>query len=276
MHTHYCFAVPLVPIDSVGDERIEVFRGLRDHAARQVRELPGGDMAGVFIAEGVRVIERALAARQKLTSILIDSRRTGSLSNSLVESVAVFAATEPVLAEITGRPELRDPLACFVRPPSIEAAELIGTHSTFAVLEGVNNPNNLGVIMRNAAALGVGAVLLDPTCGDPLYRRAIRASMGQIFAVAHTRIDSLPGGLGPLHDAGVATIALSPSAPDTLRRPATTGKLAVILGAEGPGLTAATLSAATHRMRIPMTPGIDSLNVASAAAIAFHLIGTQR
>ena len=140
----------------------------------------------------------------------------------------------------------------------------------FAVLEGVNNHNNLGVIVRNAAGLGIDAVLLDPTSGDPLYRRAIRASMGQVFAIPHARIDALPGGLRSLHEAGVETIALTPSATTPIRRPPGGRPVAVVLGSEGPGLTAATQEAATHRMGIAMARDVDSLNVASAAAIAFH------
>lgn len=262
----------VLQIDDVDDDRIEVYRGLRDHAARQVREQPGGDMAGLFIAEGVRVIERGIAAGQELLSVLIDARRVETLPSSILKNVEVYAASDRVLAEVTGRPELRDPIASFVRPPPLDHHELVRSHTTFAILEGVNNPNNLGVVMRNAAGLGIGAVLLDESCGDPLYRRAIRASMGQVFALPHARIGSLPDALGAIHEAGVTTIALSPAAPAVLGLPPAATKVALLLGAEGSGLTPATLAAATHQMRIPMSRAVDSLNVASAAAIAFHLI----
>ena len=261
-----------IPIGDPDDPRIAVFVGLRDHVARQLREQPGGDMAGSFIAEGDLVIDRALIARYQLRSVLISSDRVRPLPTAIPDDIPVYAAGDPVLEAITGRAELRDPLACFARPPLPTATELVEQHSTFAVLEGVNNPNNLGVIVRNAAGLGIGAVLLDPTCGDPLYRRAIRASMGQVFALPHARIDSLPGGLDPLHAAGVHTIALTPTAHEPIQRPADAPRVAILLGAEGPGLTEATQRAATHRMGIAMANDVDSLNVASAAAIAFHAL----
>ncbi len=268
--------MPLIPIDRVDDPRIDVYRGLRDHAARQTRERPGGDMAGYFIAEGDRVLDRARAGGHEPVSILIGAGRPPPSTDIVDPGTDIFVASDEVLTEITGRPELRDPLACFPRSAPAAPADLVESASTFAVLEGVNNPNNLGVIMRNAAGLGVGAVLLDPTCGDPLYRRAIRASMGQVFSVPHARLDGLPAGLEILRAAGVVTIALSPSASDELSIPDEAIKVAILLGAEGPGLTPGTIAAADHRMRIPMTRCIDSLNVASAAAIAFDRLARHR
>ena len=261
-----------IPIESPEDERISVFLGLRDHHARQLREQPGGDMAGSFIAEGDVVIERALSHGYELQAVLIADRRTKPLP-SAVGDAPVYAANNTVLTEVTGRPELRDPIACFTRPTAVEPESLLTTFSSFVVLENVNNPNNLGVIMRNAAGLGMDAVLLDPTCGDPLYRRAIRASMGQVFALPHARIGPLPGSLDALHDTGITTVALSPSGEVELREIERPAKVAVILGAEGPGLTEETLGAATIRARISMRKDVDSLNVANAAAIAFHHFG---
>ena len=254
------------------DPRIEVFQGLRDHAARQRRELPGGDMAGLFIAEGDLVIERAVTHGFTLVSVLVSDRRTKPLT-AAAESATIYRASDDVLTKITGRPELRDPLACFVRPEPTLVGELLSNvdDGVVAVLENINNPNNLGVIMRNAAGLGVRAVLLDPTCGDPLYRRAIRASMGQVFALPHARIDALPEGLDMVHNAGFTTVALTPSGSTTLREFTTEStRVAVLLGAEGPGLSDPTLDAAHHRVRIDMAADVDSLNVANAAAIAFH------
>jgi tRNA G18 (ribose-2'-O)-methylase SpoU len=259
----------MIPVTDAGDPRIDVFLGLRDHHARQLREQPGGDMAGVFICEGDLVIERALVHGLELRSVLVGARRTKPLP-SIIDDTSVFAASDDVLAEVTGRPELRDPLACFVRPTMPDPHALVAENRTFAVLEGINNPNNLGVIMRNAAGLGVEAVLLDPTCGDPLYRRAIRASMGQVFALPHARIGHLPEALGPLHDAGVTTVALTPAGGTHLRDIERPDKVALLLGAEGPGLTDATLAAVNVRTAIAMHNNVDSLNVAAAAAIAFH------
>jgi len=267
--------MPTLRVTDPADPQIEVYRGLRDHAARQRRELPGGDMAGCFISEGDLVIARALEHGYSLTSVLVAAKRTKELPTAIGEAL-VFQASDDVLVEITGRPELRDPLACFVRPELRSPAELLAsiTSGTVAVLENVNNPNNLGVIMRNAAGLGLSAVLLDPTCGDPLYRRAVRASMGQVFALPHTRLGPLPDSLDLLHAAGFTSIALSPAGETSLRdfAPEHT-KRAILLGAEGPGLTPATLDASHHRVRIDMAANVDSLNVANAAAIAFHALG---
>ncbi len=260
-------------IEDVEDNRIGVYLGLRDHVARQQRELPGGDMAGSFIAEGDLVIERALEHGYRLQSVLIGARRTKPLPQAVNDDIDIFMANDDVLTAITGRPGLRDPLSCFVRSPLPDASELVATHRTFAVLEGINNPNNLGVIMRNAAGLGVDAVLLDPTCGDPLYRRAIRASMGQVFALPHARLESLSNGLAQLHAADVTTVALTPSGETELREVDQPDRVAVLLGAEGPGLTDETLELATVRARISMSQNVDSLNVAAAAAIAFHYFG---
>ena len=258
-----------IPIEHPHDPRIEPFLGLRDQETRKQRERADGDMAAVFMAEGDLVIDRAIAHGYSLRSVLVAGRRTKPLPDS-VGDADVYLASDAVLTEVTGRPELRDPIACFARPPLPDLTELLEQHSTFAVLENVNNPNNLGVIMRNAAALGIDAVLLDPRCADPLYRRAVRASMGQVFAIPHTRLKALPSGLDPLHAAGVTSIALTPQGDITLRDFLPPKKVAILLGAEGPGLTDATMAASKHRVRIPMANSVDSLNVANAAAIAFH------
>ncbi|NNC80394.1 MAG: RNA methyltransferase [Acidimicrobiales bacterium] len=266
-----------VELNDPGDERLAVFLGLRDQVARQHRERPGGDMHGFFIAEGDLVIERGVRAGFELRSVLMAERRSKPLPDSIGPDVLVIRGGDDVLVEVTGRAELRDPIACFVRPALPEAAALIAEGRSFAVLEGINNPNNLGVIMRNAAALGIDAVLLDPTCGDPLYRRAIRSSMGQVFVVPHARIEPLGISLPTLHDRGVSTIALTPSASTRLDQLDLDGvKTALLLGAEGPGLTQAALKSASHHARIPMTAEVDSLNVGSAAAVAFYELARTR
>lgn len=266
-------------IDTPKDPRIAVYLGLRDQVARQRREQAGGDMAGYFIAEGDLVIERALTNGHELHSILVPESRNRPLPIGVTDDVDVFLANDLVLNEITGRPKLRDTLSCFVRPAPARVAEILESATTLAVLENINNPNNLGVIIRNAAGLGIDAVLLDPRCGDPLYRRAIRASMGQVFSIPHARIDHLPSGLDLLHQEGFHTIALTPSGVTELRDIPAIGegrKIAVLLGAEGPGLDSQTLSAASSRARISMANDVDSLNVANAAAIAFWHFGTPR
>ena len=262
-----------VLIDDPNDPRIGIFRGLRDQEARKRRESPGGDAHGSFIAEGDLVIERAVERGFQLTAVLISARRTKSLPTAC-DGAVVYRASDDVLTDITGRPALRDPIAQFVRPEPTNAVDLLDAHRTFVVLENVNNPNNMGVIMRNAAALDIHAALLDPTCSDPLYRRAVRASMGQVFAIPHARIGHLAESLPLLHDYNITTVALTPSGNVDLRdiELDPQQKIGVVLGAEGPGLTSEAMAAATIRAKIPMSNGVDSLNVANAAAIAFYTL----
>lgn len=258
-----------VPIEDPQDPQIAIYMGLRDHAQRQLLERPGGPLADTFIAEGDIVIQRGLAAGIALRSVMVDARRAKPLPE-LPPATTVYDASEAVLTAVTGRPQLRDPLACFVRSPLPSPGSLLGSATRVAVLVGINNPNNLGVIMRNAAGLGVEAVLLDATCGDPLYRRAIRASMGQVFVVPYARAGTASEAINRLHDATFETIALTPRGNIDLRDVPQTEKSAVILGAEGPGLPDGVIASATHQVRIAMARGVDSLNVANAAAIAFH------
>lgn len=264
------FGTMKIRIEEPDDPRISVYLGLRDHEARQMRELPGGDMAGFFIAEGDLVIERALDHGYELRSLLVPESPNRALPAGVSDDADVFVASTSVLTVITGRPKLRDTLSCFFRPTVLPVAEMLTSLRTIAVLENVNNPTNLGVIIRNAAGLGIDAVLLDPRSTDPLYRRAIRASMGQVFAIPHARLETFPAGLGVLHDHGFTTVALTPSGDVELREVKRTAKVAILLGAEGPGLTEGTLQAASVKARITMAREVDSLNVANAGAIAFH------
>lgn len=275
----------VIPVDDPDDPRIHIFQGLRDHVLRQRRERKGGDMDGVFVSEGDLVVERALLAGYRLHGILVDGRRTKPLPDAVADDVPVYAAGPEVLQRITGYHLHRGMLACFHRRPVPGAADVLaGTAGeppprTLALLEGVNNPTNMGVILRAAAGLGVDAFLLDPTCCDPLYRRSARVSMGEAFALPYARLDHLPDGLAPLRAAGVTVLALTP-APDAddigelVLGPGE--RVALVLGAEGPGLTPATLAAADRRLRIPMAGRVDSINVGSAAAIAFYAVRQAR
>ncbi len=232
-------------------------------------------MAGLFMAEGLTVIRRALAAGRRLDSVLVDARRTGPVVDLVGPEIAVYAASPEVLLEVCGREKLRDSIACFVRPAPVDVAELLSRSYTVAVLEGVANPTNMGVITRCAAGLGIDAVLLDPTCCDPLYRRAVRVSMGEVFAVPHASLAAFPEGFSTLTEAGFTVAALTPrpgagSVADHHRAPR--DRLAILLGSEGPGLTDASIAAADIELRIPMSAGVDSINVGSAAAIAFQVL----
>jgi len=263
-------------VDRPDDERIAIFIGLRDHLARQLRERPGGDAAGSFIAEGDLVIQRALDAGWHLETLLVDNARTKPLVG-IPADAQILRASPEVLRVISGRTKLRDPLACFTRRPLPDTADLLAASRAgaqrVAVLENVTNPNNAGMIMRAAAGLGVDGVLIDPTSCDPLYRRAIRASMGEVFALPHARLDQLPASLDEVHRAGFTSVALTPSlaaAPiEAVAAQHSDTPVALVLGAEGPGLSADTRSSVSVQARIPMSHGVDSLNVGVAAAVAF-------
>ncbi len=226
------------------------------------------------MAEGDRVIQRALDAGHQLQSVLVDSRRASAVPGSRPD-LPVYAASPDVLTAVTGRPRLRDPIACFERPSPRVAAELLSSARTVAVLEGIVNPTNVGVIMRCAAGLGIDAVLLDPSSCDPLYRRAVRVSMGEVFAVPFARLSSFPGGFDEVARAGFQTVALTPD-PRAIElgafERADSEKLAIVVGSEGPGLTESTLEAVDVRVQIPMAAGVDSINVGSAAAVAFYAL----
>lgn len=256
------------------------FRGLQDHAARQRRERPGGDMAGWLIAEGDLVMQRGIDAGMELESVLVDGARTRPLPAwaSTTGGPAILRVGPDVLVDICGRPKLRDPIGCFVRPGPRDAAALLHDATTVLVAEGVNNPTNMGVLLRNAAALGADAVLLDPSCCDPFYRRSVRVSMGQVFAVPHARMERFPESFGVFRSAGFETLALTSGGDEDiglLRFPAQQ-KLALVVGAEGPGLTDDTLRAADRRVQIPMSGTVDSLNVATASALALWAVQQAR
>ncbi|MDH3302945.1 MAG: RNA methyltransferase [Acidimicrobiia bacterium] len=268
-----------IEIDDPLDPRIDVFQGLRDHTLRQVRERPDGDMAGVFIAEGDVVVERALRAGYRLESMLVDAKRTKPFPAAIPPDVPVYACGPEVLVRITGYHLHRGALACFRRRPLLDFETAVEGARTVAVMENTNNPTNLGVVLRCAAALGIEAFFIDPTCSDPLYRRCGRVSMGEAYLLPYTRLDHFPEGLAPLRQAGFQLIALTPT-PDAV--PLDDVKLdpddrvALMLGAEGPGLTDGTLGAADLHVRIPMAGLVDSINVGSAAAVAFYGIGLAR
>ena len=265
-------------IDDPSDERLVVFTGLRDQVLRQVREAPGGDMAGWFIAEGDVVIQRALDAGHELHSVIVEAVRTRPLEFDLGDTPLLLMG-EPVVQEIASHRRYRGAMACFRRPKPPSPSTILAQARTAVVTEGVNNPTNMGVMLRTAAALGVEALLVDPTSCDPLARRTCRVSMGAVFAVPHARLDQFPGGLAPLSEAGFVTVALTPDPSagplDELALDAGT-RVALLLGAEEPGLTDATLASSDHTARIAMHHGIDSLNVASAAAIAMWHITSRR
>jgi tRNA G18 (ribose-2'-O)-methylase SpoU len=268
-----------VEVEDPEDPRIAVFQGLRDHVLRRRREQPDGDMAGVFVAEGDIVVERALRADYQLQSLLVDAKRTKPLPEVIDPEIPVYAAGPQVLQRITGYHLHRGVLACFKRKELLSVDEALAGATTVAVIEGVNNPTNLGVILRCAIALGVDAYLLDPTCCDPLYRRCGRVSMGEAFATPYSRLEPFPDGLTPLREADFELLALTPAAdsvPINELSYGTDDRVALLLGAEGPGLTDATMAACDKRVKIPMSGLTDSINVGSAAAVAFYAVAQAR
>lgn len=255
------------PVAGADDARIGDFRALTDLELRTRWEPPNG----LFIAEGELVIRRALRAGYRLRSILVDEKRTDQFAD-LPDDAVVYAASPAVLESITGFHVHRGVLASFHRRPLPSLPELLSGARRLAVLEGLNTHTNLGALFRSAAALGIDAVVLSPNCADPLYRRAVRVSMGEVFAIPYAKADAWPDALKVVSAAGFRLLALTPgddSVPLQELSAADRRRPALMLGAEGPGLTRSALAAADVRVAIPMQNGVDSLNVATAAAIAF-------
>ena len=235
---------------------------------------------GIFIAESPKVILRALDAGYEPVSLLMEHRQlTGQGSGVLARcaGIPVYTASRELLAELTGYPLTRGVLCAMRRPklPSVE--ELCAGARRVAVLEGIVDSSNIGAIFRSAAALNMDAVLVTPTCSDPLYRRAVRVSMGTIFQVPWTRIGEEPSqwpdaGLRRLRSLGFRTAAMALS-DDSVSiddpRLLAEERLAIVLGTEGDGLVARTIAACDYTVRIPMAHEVDSLNVAAASAVAF-------
>ncbi|CAN5203318.1 RNA methyltransferase [soil metagenome] len=268
-----------VPIDDPADERIAEFLGLRDAELRRRREGPDGDLAGIFVAEGDMVVHRALRAGYRLRSILVDAARRAPLPAGAPGLAPVYAAGPDVVLAITGMAMHRGCIASFDRRPVPGANEVLAAAARVVVLENVNNPTNLGVIARSAVALGADALLLDPSCCDPLYRRASRVAMGEVFALPYATTEPFPAGLDVVVDAGFSLLGLTPdpaagTIDDLVLAPEE--KVALVLGAEGPGLSAGTMARIDRQVRIPLHGGVDSLNVGAAAAIACYVLGRGR
>ncbi|GAA1348607.1 RNA methyltransferase [Falsarthrobacter nasiphocae] len=246
--------------------------GLTDAALRQRQDVEQGR----FIAETTLVVKRALEAGYAPRSFFLAEKHLPDLAEEIAAfpDVPVFVGDESTLARIAGFHLHRGALASMWRRPLPPLAELVAGARRIAVIEDVVDHTNIGALMRSAAALGVEGVVLSPRCADPLYRRAIRTSMGTVFSLPFTRAESWPGALGELRAAGfsVAALALADDAVPldafAAQLPAD-ARLAVLLGSEGPGLTRAALEASDARVIIPMSAGTDSLNVAAAAAVAF-------
>lgn len=259
-------------IEDAGDPRLADYRELRDAGARRRIE---GDR--FFVAEGPVAIERLLASPHRLRSVLLSEQAYARMA-PLVEAAGapVFVVERAMLDDIVGFDLHRGAIAAADRLPHPSLDELAGASRRLAVLEGLNDPENLGAIARSARALGVEGLVLDPTCIDPYTRRTVRVSMGEILHLRSSRVDAAEwptAAFARLHELGYETWAMTPAddavdiwdldVPD---------RVAIVLGAEGPGLTRGTIGSATRRVRLPIRPDVDSLNVGAAAAVAFAVV----
>ena len=274
----------VVRIDAIADPRLDAYTRLTERELRRVLE----PERGIFIAESAKVIERAVEAGLTPESFLLGERWLEPLAPLLqrvAPEVPVFVAPMGLMEELTGFNVTRGALAAFRRPVLPAAAPFLADLVSRAgdrpvrvcVLEGIVDHTTVGAIFRSAAALNVDGILVSPTCCDPLYRRAVRVSMGTVFQVPWCRIGSTArawptDGLSALHEAGFtcASMALTDSSvalddPALAREP----RLALLMGTEGGGLAAQTIEGSDVAVRIPMANGVDSLNVAAASAVAF-------
>ena len=261
----------VIDITDPGDQRVDDFRDLNSIDRRP--DLPTG--RGLVIAEGVLVVQRMLASRFIPHAFLGTDRRLAELAGDLSGTTAPFyRASAEVMAEVIGFHLNRGVLGVARRSPELTSAQVLTGARTVAVLEGVNDHENLGSIFRNAAGLGVDAVIFGAGCADPLYRRAVRVSMGHALLVPYAWAGQWPGDLELLRNNGFQLLALTPDSEAQTLADAMGSvngrKVAVLVGAEGPGLTESAMRASDVRVRIPMSRGTDSLNVATAAACAFY------
>ena len=241
---------------------------------------------GLFIAESPKVVERALDAGYVPVSLLLERKHIAGQAKDLIarcEGIPIYTADFEVLTRLTGFQLTRGVLCAMHRPPLPSVEEVCAGARRIAILENVMNPTNVGAIFRSAAALNMDAVLLTPACSNPLYRRAIRVSMGTVFQIPWTFLGdettSWPSeGLRLLKSLGFRTAAMAlndRSIPIDDPQLMTEQKLAILLGTEGDGLASGTIAECDYTVRIPMSHGVDSLNVAAASAVAFWQLGSR-
>jgi tRNA G18 (ribose-2'-O)-methylase SpoU len=230
--------------------------------------------SGTFVVEGERAIERALGLGWELDSVLLlDSRAAASGPGLEASGATVLVGPLEIVETVTGFRFHRGALAIARRPQPADPRSIVSGTSLALVVEAVNDHENMGSLFRNAAAFGAGAVLLDPTSCDPLYRRSVRVSMGHALAVPFATLRPWPAALADLSGEGFAVVALTPGGDTSLDDAATwcagtAHRVAAMVGSEVAGLSRGALEMADVRVRVPMAPGVDSLNVATAAAIA--------
>lgn len=265
--------MPRVPLSTLDDPRLDTYRAIGDATALVER--------GLFVAEGRLVIERLVRDRRfALHSLLLTDTAAAALApvvDAAPVATPVYVVPQAVMNAVVGFNIHRGCLALAERGAMapLDALPLRAARS-IVVAEGVNNPDNVGGLFRNAAALGASAVVLSPDCGDPLYRKAIRTSMAATLRLPWAPASAWPGALAEVRAAGLTVVACTPATdvPSIYETPLP-ARIAVLVGAEGPGLTAAALAAADIRVRIPMHADMDSLNVATAAALVLAAHSAQ-
>jgi tRNA G18 (ribose-2'-O)-methylase SpoU len=257
-----------IAVEDAADPRLADYVDLPDPELRRRVETAGR----FFVAESPHVVRRLLASGRTVRSVLVTAEQHHALADVLTAvPFPVYVAPIDVLRRVVGFDLHRGAVAAADRWPLPPVVDVLAGATRVAVCERVNDHENLGVLFRSAAALGLDAILLDPSCADPLYRRTVRVSIGHAITLPWTRLESLDA------LAGFTTVALTPAPGavdlDAFAWPA---RAAILLGAEGPGLSDGWLAAADARVRIPMHAGADSLNVATAASIAFYAAGVSR
>jgi tRNA G18 (ribose-2'-O)-methylase SpoU len=263
-----------VRISSPDDPRLADYTRLTDVGLRTHLEAEHG----LFMAEGTKVIMRAVEGGYAARSVLLAESRVADLA-ALRLPVPVYVVPDEVAERLTGYRVHRGALASFNRKPLPAVGDVIGDARRIVVLEDLVDHANVGAIFRCAAALGVDAILLSPRCADPLYRRSVKVSMGAVFAIPYARMTEWFDGLAELKAGGFRVLALTPDERATpigaALEAASGGRAALLFGTEGDGLSARWLRTADESVRIPMRAGIDSLNVVAAAAIACHLLAGE-
>ena len=257
------------PIDDPDDPRVADFFRLSDPELRRAVEGEGG---GFFVAEGALVIRQLLQSQYPVRAVLGTSQGLAALAGDLAGlDVPLYSVSQALMTSVTGFHFHRGALASARRRPVPDLATVAGGADLMLMAEGVTDNENLGALFRNAAAFGVEGVVVDTTSADPLYRRSVRVSMGQVLRLPFTRVAGAAGALVALQGLGFEVLALTPAAgADDVRTVLPRPRQVLLVGAEGPGLSEDVLRAADRQVRIGMRPGVDSLNVATAAAIALH------
>lgn len=264
--------VNVIDIADPDDPRISDYRDLNRSDKRP--DLPGGK--GLVIAEGVLVVQRMIASRFAPHSLLGVDRRLRELGADLDGlDVPFYRVPHEVMDECIGFHLNRGVLAAAHRAAEPPLGEVLARARTVGVLEGVNDHENIGSMFRNASGLGVDGMLFGARCADPLYRRAVRVSMGHVLRLPYAHVPEWPRGIAQVREHGFSLVALTPDTdaptlPEVLSGTGRDDRVALIVGAEGPGLRKHTMAFCDARARIPMAPGTDSLNVATSAAVAFY------